>query len=46
MNKKLSEVEMTFCNANHWRSEQEFRENSLVLRCLAIALQAKEQTFG
>ena len=37
---------MTFCNANHWRSEQEFRENSLVLRCLAIALQAKEQTFG
>ena len=35
MNKKLSEIEMTFCNANNFRSQPEFREISLVERCLA-----------
>ena len=35
MNKKLSEIEMTFCNANNFRSQPEFREISLVERYLA-----------
>ena len=35
MNKKLSEIEMTFCNANNFRSQSKFREISLVERCLA-----------
>ena len=35
MNKKLSEIEMTFCNANNFRSQSEFREIGLVERCLA-----------
>ena len=34
MKKKLSEIEMTFCNANNFRSQSEFREISLVEKCL------------